>query len=54
MMAAILAPFALFAVVRMISIGRQVLALGGFDRAAALRTLEMQAPRRGAGAGKTA
>jgi len=47
MMAAILAPFALFALVRMIGIGRQVLALGGFDRAAALRTLEMQAARRG-------
>ena len=48
MMAALLAPFAVFAVLRMVKVGRQVLALGGFDRAAALRTLELQAARRGA------
>ena len=48
-MVALLAPFAAFAAWRMLSLGRHVLALGGFNRAAALRTLEMQARRRGSG-----
>ncbi len=49
MMAALLAPFAVFAALRMVRIGRQVLALGRFDRAATLRTLELHAARRGTG-----
>lgn len=48
MMAALLAPFALFAALRTLTVGRQLLAIGGFNRAAALRTPEMQAAGRAA------
>lgn len=49
MMAATLAPFAAFAALRAVKVGRELAALSGFNRAAALRTPEMQpAPGRGA------
>ena len=46
-MAGILGPFAVFAFVRLLQLGRQMAALGGFDRAAWLRTLEMKAAGKG-------
>ncbi len=47
MMAGILAPFAAFAAYRVVTVGRQLLALGGFNRAASLRRLEMEPAGKG-------